>query len=235
MLLAGEIDIAPISSIEYARHAPAAPDAAAVRLVRRGGRLDPARDAVPLGRVRSVAVTPESATSVVLTRVLIPRRAAPARGGPEADAKLLIGDAALKSAFEDRRRTTTSAACGSSEPACRWCSPCGPRRAARRRPPRAPGRARRLGAPCALRARAARLRGERALRLTVPRPLLREAPLQLRPTRAGGLLHVPRDGPRRRRAAHVPELRFLSAEPDRVPARTSVASAGARPRRYSTR
>ena len=55
---------------------------------------------MPLGRVRSVAVTPESATSVVLTRVLLPS----AEIRPfedEADAKLLIGDAALKSAFED--------------------------------------------------------------------------------------------------------------------------------------
>ena len=53
-----------------------------------------------LSRVRSVAVTPESATSVVLTKVLLP--AAEIRSfEEEADAKLLIGDAALKSAFED--------------------------------------------------------------------------------------------------------------------------------------
>ena len=56
--------------------------------------------ALSLSRVRSVAVTPESATSVVLTKVLLPS----AEIRPfedEADAKLLIGDAALKSAFED--------------------------------------------------------------------------------------------------------------------------------------
>ena len=47
-----------------------------------------------------MAVTPESATSVVLTKVLLPD----AEHVPleeEADAKLLIGDAALRSAFED--------------------------------------------------------------------------------------------------------------------------------------
>ena len=47
-----------------------------------------------------MAVTPESATSVVLTKVLIPE-AEHVPLGEEADAKLLIGDAALKSAFED--------------------------------------------------------------------------------------------------------------------------------------
>jgi chorismate dehydratase len=47
-----------------------------------------------------VAVTPESATSVVLTKVLLPE-ATHVPLGEDADAKLLIGDAALKSAFED--------------------------------------------------------------------------------------------------------------------------------------
>ena len=46
MLLDGEIDVAPISSIEYARNAPrAAAAAAALRVVRGGRRLDPARHA----------------------------------------------------------------------------------------------------------------------------------------------------------------------------------------------
>ena len=45
-------------------------------------------------------MTPESATSVVLTKVLLPD-ADHVPLGEEADAKLLIGDAALKSAFED--------------------------------------------------------------------------------------------------------------------------------------
>ena len=43
-LVAGEIDLAPISSIEWARNADRAADpAAAVRLLRGRGRLDPAR------------------------------------------------------------------------------------------------------------------------------------------------------------------------------------------------
>src|SRR6188472_3974584 len=91
-LLGGELDLAPISSIEYARHADR------LRLLPRlcvssEGAVDSIQLVVrkPLEQVRTVAVTPESATSVVLTKVLL----------PEADAKLLIGDAALKSAFED--------------------------------------------------------------------------------------------------------------------------------------
>ena len=50
--------------------------------------------------MRSVAVTPESATSVVLVRILLPK-AEILPLGMDADATLLIGDAALKSAFED--------------------------------------------------------------------------------------------------------------------------------------
>jgi chorismate dehydratase len=100
-LLAGELDLAPISSIEYARNADR------LRLLPRlcvgsEGAVDSIQlvSRKPLEQVRSVAVTPESATSVVLTKVLLPE----ARHVPldkEADARLLIGDAALKSAFED--------------------------------------------------------------------------------------------------------------------------------------
>ena len=100
-LLAGEIDIAPISSIEYARNA------ARLRILPRlcvgsEGAVDSIQlvSRVPLERVRSVAVTPESATSVVLTKVLLPE-AAHVPLGEEAEATLLIGDAALRSAFED--------------------------------------------------------------------------------------------------------------------------------------
>ena len=103
MLMAGEIDVAPISSIEYARNAPR------LRLLPRlcvssEGAVDSIQlvTKVPLGRVRTVAVTPESATSVVLTKVLLPQAdRLPLEAAGEADAKLLIGDAALKSAFED--------------------------------------------------------------------------------------------------------------------------------------
>ena len=100
-LLDGECDVAPISSIEYARHAER------LRLLPRlcvasEGAVDSIQlvSKKPLEQVRSVAVTPESATSVVLTKVLLPE-ATHVPAGEEADAKLLIGDAALKSAFED--------------------------------------------------------------------------------------------------------------------------------------
>ena len=101
MLVEGEIDVAPISSIEYARHADR------LRLLPRlcvssEGAVDSIQlvTRMPLGRVRSVAVTPESSTSVVLTKVLLPLAEHVPLGEP-ADATLLIGDAALKSAFED--------------------------------------------------------------------------------------------------------------------------------------
>jgi chorismate dehydratase len=100
-LLGGEIDLAPISSIEYARHA------GRLRILPRlcvssEGAVDSIQlvSRRPLEQVRSVAVTPESATSVVLTKVLLPE-AQHVPLGEEADATLLIGDAALKSAFED--------------------------------------------------------------------------------------------------------------------------------------
>ena len=100
-LLDGECDLAPISSIEYARHADR------LRLLPRlcvssEGAVDSIQlvSRAPLERVRSVGVTPESATSVVLTRVLLPE-AEHVPLGEEADAKLLIGDAALQSAFND--------------------------------------------------------------------------------------------------------------------------------------
>jgi chorismate dehydratase len=100
-LVSGELDLAPISSIEYARHAER------LRILPRlcvssEGAVDSIQlvSKLPLEHVRTIAVTPESATSVVLTKVLLPE-ATHLPEGEEADAKLLIGDAALKSAFED--------------------------------------------------------------------------------------------------------------------------------------
>ncbi len=103
MLMDGQIDVAPISSIEYARNA------SHLRLLPRlcvssEGAVDSIQlvTRVSLGRVRTVAVTPESATSVVLTKVLLPQAEhVPLEDAASADAKLLIGDAALRSAFED--------------------------------------------------------------------------------------------------------------------------------------
>jgi chorismate dehydratase len=100
-LLDGELDLAPISSIEYGRNAER------LRVLPRlcvgsEGAVDSIQlvSRTPLARVRRVAVTPESATSVVLTRILLPdAELVPLEH--DAEAKLLIGDAALKSAFED--------------------------------------------------------------------------------------------------------------------------------------
>jgi chorismate dehydratase len=101
MLVDGEIDVAPISSIHYARNADT------LRLMPRlcvssEGAVESIQlvTKVPLARLRSIAVTPESATTVVLAKVLFPD----AEHVPleeEAEAQLLIGDAALKSSFEN--------------------------------------------------------------------------------------------------------------------------------------
>ena len=100
-LLDGELDVAPISSIEYARNADR------LRLMPRlcvsaEGAVDSIQlvTRLPLEQVRTVAVTPESATSTVLTKVLLPS-ADHVPLDVDADATLLIGDAALRSAFED--------------------------------------------------------------------------------------------------------------------------------------
>src|SRR5262245_64034664 len=90
LLLHGELDVAPISSIEYARNADR------LRLLPRlcvssEGAVESIQliSKTPLARIRSVAVTPESATSVVLTKVLFPD-AEQVPLGEEAEAKMLI-------------------------------------------------------------------------------------------------------------------------------------------------
>jgi len=100
-LLEGDVDIAPISSIEWARNADRLAMLRRVCVSSEGAvgsiqLIAPGR----LADVRTVAVTPESATSVVLTKVLLPR-AEHVPLGEEADATMLIGDAALRSSFED--------------------------------------------------------------------------------------------------------------------------------------
>src|SRR5438046_8730593 len=92
-LLDGELDTAPISSIEYARHADD------LRLLPRlcvasEGAVDSIQlvSKRPLEQVRVVAVTPESAPSVGLTKGLLPEaETRPLELAPGADAKLLIG------------------------------------------------------------------------------------------------------------------------------------------------
>ena len=186
-----------------AQRRPAADPAAALRLAprARSTRSSSSR-ASRSSRCARVAVTPESATSVVLTKVLLPE-AEHVPLGEEADAKLLIGDAALKSAFEDPtphhdlgrlwlERT------GLPMVFAVWAAP------SLSRPgwPRSRTRSSTSVLTRPRRARAARLRVERALRLPgrLPRALLREAALPLRPARARRAAHVPRAGPRRRRA-----------------------------------
>ena len=101
LLLEGGVDLAPISSIAYARNAErlrvlprlCVSSEGAVDSIQLVSRTRP-------DRVRSIAVTPESATSVVLARILLPE-AEQVPLGEDAEATLLIGDAALRSAFED--------------------------------------------------------------------------------------------------------------------------------------
>src|SRR5207237_10578301 len=88
-LIAGELDTAPISSIEYARHADT------LRLLPRlcvssEGAVDSIQlvSKLPLDAIRTVAVTPESATSVWLTKVVLPDAEHVPLGEP-ADAKML--------------------------------------------------------------------------------------------------------------------------------------------------
>ena len=202
-LLDGEVDLAPISSIAYARNAERLRVLPRV-CVSSEGAVDSIQlvSRAPLSRVRSVAVTPESATSVVLVRILLPE-AEHVPLGEDADATLLIGDAALRSSFEDPDAALRSRAAlaGANRPADGVCglrvSRSGARRARRRR-----GCSARRAPPSAGRAGATRPRRERALRLSgrVPRPLLREAPVPLRAARAGRPDDVLRARPGRRRA-----------------------------------
>ena len=227
------------------RHAAAA--AAALRLVARARstRSSSSRSCRST-RIRTVAVTPESATSVVLTKVLLPdadaraarrggrREAADRRRG--AQVRVRGSDAAprprppLARAHRPadgvrrlgRARAAASRTCSSSR-----------RRSSRRCAPRAPS-----PEPLAL-------RGRGALRLPgrLPRPLLREAPLPLRPARARRPLHVPRArarGRRARRGARAP-LRHRGAPADgarerrrpRSSTRRSPASGSTTPRRVA--
>ena len=102
-LVGRELDVAPISSIEYARHAESLRVLPRV-CVSADGAVDSIQvvSRLALTRIRSVAITPESATSAALVRVLLPEADhVPFADADDADAKLLIGDAALRSVFED--------------------------------------------------------------------------------------------------------------------------------------
>jgi chorismate dehydratase len=104
MLRAGELDVANCSSIEYA----AAPERYVLlpsMCIGSDGAVDSVQlvTDTPLDMVRTIAATSQSATSATLCRALLPGAALVAEDAP-ADARLLIGDAALRSALEDPTR-----------------------------------------------------------------------------------------------------------------------------------
>ena len=100
-LMDGQVDVAPISSNEWSRKAGELQLLLRLCVSSEGaaGSIQLVSEA-PFSDIRRVATTPESATSVVLTKVLLPYAELVAPG-EEAEARLLIGDAALRSAFED--------------------------------------------------------------------------------------------------------------------------------------
>ena len=174
----------------------------------------------PFPQIRSIAVTPESATSVVLAKVLLPR-AVHVPLEQEADAQLLIGDAALRSAFEDPTPHYDLGRLwlektGLPMVFAVWAAP----------EPVAEGVAE-LEHSLVASVRLARSEpdvlaheasGRYGYPRRLPRPLLREAPLLVRAARARRPLHVPRDGARRRRARararaplHHPRRRSVEA------------------------
>lgn len=113
LLLGGELDISPVSSIEYTAHADQL-----LLFPRISITADGAVDSIrllsrrPIGEIGSVALTGQSATSVVLLKILLAQRygiepeyAAFADDGDVAsaleqhDAVLLIGDQALEAHY----------------------------------------------------------------------------------------------------------------------------------------
>jgi chorismate dehydratase len=101
MLSAGELDVANVSSVEYANN-PERYVLLPSLCVGSDGAVESVQliTQLPLPAVHSVAVTSASATSVALVRVLVPHAEIRPEGA-QADARLLIGDAALHSAFSD--------------------------------------------------------------------------------------------------------------------------------------
>jgi chorismate dehydratase len=101
LLRAGEVDVANVSSVEYAQNAEAYVLLPSL-CVGSCGAVESVQlvTDVPLPAVRSIAVSSQSASSVVLARTLF-TGAEIRPEGAAADARLLIGDQALRSAFED--------------------------------------------------------------------------------------------------------------------------------------
>jgi chorismate dehydratase len=101
LLAAGELDVANVSSIEYARN-PERYVLLPSLCIGSDGAVESVQlvTQLPLPAVRAIACTRDSATSVVLAQVLVPH-AEILDQDADADARLLIGDAALHSAFSD--------------------------------------------------------------------------------------------------------------------------------------
>jgi len=101
MLAARELDVANVSSVEYADN-PERYVLLPSLCVGSDGAVESVQlvTQLPLPAVRSIAVTSQSATSVALVKVLVPH-AEILPEGEAADGRLLIGDAALQSAFSD--------------------------------------------------------------------------------------------------------------------------------------
>ena len=102
MLAAGEMDVANVSSVEYARNSAGVRAAAVAvrRLRRRGRRRCSSSPSCRCERIRTVAATSQSASSVALVRTLLPDVEILGEDA-DGDAQLLIGDEALHSAFHD--------------------------------------------------------------------------------------------------------------------------------------
>ena len=101
LLSAGELDVANVSSVEYANN-PERYVLLPSLCVGSDGAVESVQlvTQLPLPAVQTIAVTRDSATSVALVKVLVPH-AEILPEGADADARLLIGDAALHSAFSD--------------------------------------------------------------------------------------------------------------------------------------
>ena len=102
-LLGGDLDVSAMSSIEYARNADRL-ELLPVASISAAGAVDSIQvfSRVPFERIRSVAVTPHSATSVALLRILVgqqvtftPLTVAPTDALNHFDGVLLIADEAL--------------------------------------------------------------------------------------------------------------------------------------------
>jgi chorismate dehydratase len=107
-LLRGELDVSAVSSIAYARHASEL-TLLPVASITADGAVDSIQlfSRVPFEEVRTVAVTPHSATSVTLLRILLgpeapfePLAEPPAVALERVDGVLLIGDEALAGLHE---------------------------------------------------------------------------------------------------------------------------------------